>query len=1456
MNKRYISGCLVLLMLFCDLGLMVRPAAAEDAKVNVALNKVVKVSSEDLLYKGEKENAVDGKIDTHWSANTPATDSQPHWLMVDLNGQYQLSGTELTWKDENQVVKYQVEVSADGDNWTTVVDKTNNDKSATTDSQEFQKSIPVQYVKITIPFYAGSDWWPGISEIKIWGEEEATDPATITGYDAVQVKTVTGSAPVLPTEVKAKYGNEKSRSVPVEWESIAPSQYDAAGSFTVKGTVDGAPIQPEASVTVEGYRADYVRGVDISTLTAIEDNGGKYLDSNGTERDLLDILKDRGVNYVRLRLWNDPQKSGGYNDKEDVIRLAKRVKEKGMKILLDFHYSDEWAHPGQQLRPKAWEGLSFEELKQAVYNYTVEVVGEMKDAGAMPDMVQIGNEINSGVLNGLNSNVNFDENVALLKSGVDGVRKVQGDSAEKVQIMIHLAEGGKADTFKWYFGELEKQELEYDIIGLSYYPFWHGTFADVKKTMNEVSAKFGKDVIIAETSYPFSYKNGDAHGNIIGSDEALHVGGATFPATVQGQYDAIAGIMDMIADVPDNHGAGFFYWEPAWIAANVGWIASEGDAWENHAMFDYDEYPSNGGYSYEGRALPSLDVYKRGLGLLPANRQHLDAALTRAKSLVSTDFTPGSWESLAPALTAAENVYRQAYTTDGVTQQDTDAATTALQDVMQQLGVIAPQLDELRSTIEKARTYQQADWSAATWAVLTKALERAEQVLTDPRATQTDANTAVERLNDAIQGLSNVDKTELHQSIQEMQQQKESSYTRRSWSVLKDALQTAILVRDHAGAVQSEVNAALSGLKQAFNDLVSLEALTTGKTATASTSAGTGGGEANSPGGAIDSNPNTSWGTDQRDGSWWQVDLGQVANLRKIEMSMWSGGIKYKIEVSNDNEHFEKVVDTTSDVVVSTAPSHVLPEGTEGRYIRVKITAGSTWVGFMDFEAYGTFPAEKSELQSTVENAEKLKQSDYTVPSWNVFSIALAQAKAYVQDAESSAQDINKVNRILKDAVSQLVRQDSSPGTGQPSQPNGPSQPSNPVPTPSPESPNVTPPVGSGNTPAKGTITLKGTTNGDDQYSIRPSVSELARALQSMDAGNRTLKLIADVPDRSKAVTFQLAASQLSAWVRSDEVKFLDVVAGETTVRVSLNSLPLTIAETAGTFDIVVAKGATDMLSASQQASIGDHSVIQVDLLLNNKPLQWVDRAVEVVLSKIDPVKSNKLVMVVNSIASSGEMTPVTYSQYDESAATMAFKPLQSGSYVITEIEVPLTDMQNHNWAIQEVQNLYGKGVISGMSATRFVPQGELTRAQFLQMIIKGMGEVRQPDPSIASPSDVEEGQWYADSVRIGLAMNIVHGRADGTFGANESISREDMAVMLNRALQAATRQKNTIPSTAGHLAFKDQSDIAEYAKEAVASMMQLDVLNGMPDGTFAPKQTANRAQGAVAVARLLKQLY
>lgn len=238
MNKRYISGCLVLLMLFCDLGLMVRPAAAEDAKVNVALNKAVTVSTEYLEHWSKKEHLVDGKSDTHWAAKAGVTTEQPQWVMIDLGEDYNLSGAEITWR-ENTVVKYMVETSADQQAWTNVADQSENADAKQIADLTFEQN-DVRYIRLNISFFKGEGVWPEILEFKVWGESEGTEPANITKYDSIEVKTVTRSAPVLPNQVKAWYQNGKSGMVPVEWDSIDPSEYAHAGSFTVTGSVYGA----------------------------------------------------------------------------------------------------------------------------------------------------------------------------------------------------------------------------------------------------------------------------------------------------------------------------------------------------------------------------------------------------------------------------------------------------------------------------------------------------------------------------------------------------------------------------------------------------------------------------------------------------------------------------------------------------------------------------------------------------------------------------------------------------------------------------------------------------------------------------------------------------------------------------------------------------------------------------------------------------------------------------------------------------------------------------------------------------------------------------------------------------------------------------------------------------------------------------------------------------------------
>jgi hypothetical protein len=281
--------------------------------------------------------------------------------------------------------------------------------------------------------------------------------------------------------------------------------FDAAAPGDVWGYFDDFELVKVSSDEEPSEPDEFIKGVDISTLQAIEAKGIKYYEG-GVEKDLLTILKDHGVNYVRLRVWNNPIEAEGFNDKAHLISMSKRVKDAGMKLLVDFHYSDFWADPGKQVKPEAWKDLAFADLKQAVYDYTEEVMNELKAVNAYPDMVQIGNEINNGMMLPEGSVSHFDQLAELLKEGVQAVRDTTPVN-HTTKIMIHLAEGGDNDKFRSFFDEAAAHHVDYDVIGMSYYPYWHGTFQQLKTNMNDMAARYGKQVVVAETAYPFTLED-------------------------------------------------------------------------------------------------------------------------------------------------------------------------------------------------------------------------------------------------------------------------------------------------------------------------------------------------------------------------------------------------------------------------------------------------------------------------------------------------------------------------------------------------------------------------------------------------------------------------------------------------------------------------------------------------------------------------------------------------------------------------------------------------------------------------------------------------------------------------------------------------------------------------------------------------------------------------------------
>ena len=372
-------------------------------------------------------------------------------------------------------------------------------------------------------------------------------------------------------------------------------------------TSSGIQVDP-----IDGLKPDFIMGADVSMLAQIEASGGKYY-VNGVNEDLLKILKDHGVNWIRLRIWNDPTDGkgiglgGGNDDLEKTVKIASRAKARGFKFLLDFHYSDWWADPSKQNKPKAWEGLDSEQLKQAVYDYTAKVIQRLSKAGAMPDMVQIGNEVNGGMIwpdgktwkQGSEQIGGYDGFADLLKQGIQAVRDNDPNNdkpGKRAKIIIHLANGGDNKLYRTVFDALTARNVEFDVIGLSYYSYWHGTLNELKNNMNDISERYHKDVVIAETAYAFTLENADGYPNLFDENEQ-NLGG--YKATVQGQATAMRDVMAAVAKVPDGRGLGIFYWEPDWIPVEgASWKTGEGNEWDNQAMFDS-----------KGNALPSLNVF-------------------------------------------------------------------------------------------------------------------------------------------------------------------------------------------------------------------------------------------------------------------------------------------------------------------------------------------------------------------------------------------------------------------------------------------------------------------------------------------------------------------------------------------------------------------------------------------------------------------------------------------------------------------------------------------------------------------------------------------------------------------------------------------------------------------------------------------------------------------------------
>lgn len=375
---------------------------------------------------------------------------------------------------------------------------------------------------------------------------------------------------------------------------------------------------------VEGLREDFYFGADMSMLIAQENSGVVYYNEFGEEQDVLLTLARNGVNLIRIRVWNDPYDEndvgygGGNCDTANAIAIGKRATDYGMRVLVNYHYSDFWADPSKQMCPKEWKGLSVEEKAEALYTYTKDSLTEILSAGVDVAMVQIGNETTTGMA----GEKNWKNITTLMSSGSKAVREVAAEFNKDIQVAVHFTNPEKGQ-YATYAKSLYTYGVDYDVFASSYYSFWHGTLDNLKKVLSDVAATYNKKVMVAEISYAYTYEDGDGHGNTI---KPGAWGTFDYEVSTQGQADAVRDCVAALAELGDS-ALGVCYWEPAWVPVPEGGELTRTELWEKYGSgwassyaSDYD--PKDAGqyyggsawdnqawFDFEGKPLPSIQTY-------------------------------------------------------------------------------------------------------------------------------------------------------------------------------------------------------------------------------------------------------------------------------------------------------------------------------------------------------------------------------------------------------------------------------------------------------------------------------------------------------------------------------------------------------------------------------------------------------------------------------------------------------------------------------------------------------------------------------------------------------------------------------------------------------------------------------------------------------------------------------
>lgn len=549
---------------------------------NVLADETTSVTLSDADFTG------DFWKDGVWTLTPSTWDNTSSWKASDLltNGDFESADTTGWSMDVADGVTYAVKTDSwMKDNATNFLNLYNGNSESTHFGMSQEITLPAGTYKVSAKFEGAE----GDTNLTLTAGTNSIEAGQTTGYNTWN--TVETEEFTLDSEsvVSISITGDLSAEYWGDIDDIVLYAYTADDNADSPEQEDTAV---ESSVYVEKVNLtdDFITGADVSSYLSLYNSGAKFYDYEGNELDpqgFFDFLAANGTNWVRLRVWNDPYNSetgvgygGGNNDLAAAIEMGKWATKAGMRVLIDFHYSDFWADPGKQQVPKAWADMDLEEKTTAITNYTTKSLNALLDAGVDVGMVQIGNE----TTNSFCGESDWEKRCTLFSAGANAVRAIDED----ILIAIHFTNPERSGNYANFAAQLDKYSVDYDVFASSYYPYWHGTLSNLQSVLSNIATTYGKKVMVAETSWAYTLEDGDGHDNTV--REGSNDSGQSYDFTEQGQANEIRSVVNTIANT--TNGIGVFYWEAAWIPVQYAYdengnlddeiLASNKIAWETN----------------------------------------------------------------------------------------------------------------------------------------------------------------------------------------------------------------------------------------------------------------------------------------------------------------------------------------------------------------------------------------------------------------------------------------------------------------------------------------------------------------------------------------------------------------------------------------------------------------------------------------------------------------------------------------------------------------------------------------------------------------------------------------------------------------------------------------------------------------------------------------------------------